>query len=135
MVMKHWIILPLPPLIINSILFADSTILRNWSMSMPPALEGMSYHFISSHDGFGMRPTEGLLDDEQRSKLFERLEKNGSRFSYKTNTDGTKVFTSKFISLQCSEKTDLDQKGKFKIERCVLAYAIILGMKVSQQFI
>ena len=36
----HWIYnFPLPPLIINSILFADSTILRNWSMSMPPALK------------------------------------------------------------------------------------------------
>ena len=128
----HWIYnFPLPPLIINSILFADSTILRNWSMSMPPALEGMSYlNFISSHDGFGMRPTEGLLDDEQRSKLFERLEKNGSYFSYKTNTDGTKsVYEVNSSLYNALEKTDLDQKGKFKIERCVLAYAIILGIE------
>jgi sucrose phosphorylase len=65
-----------------------------------------------------MRPTEGLLDDEQRSKLFERLERNGAYFSYKTNTDGTKsVYEVNSSLYNALEKTDLDQKGKFKIER------------------
>ena len=42
---------------------------------------GNSYlNFLSSHDGFGMRPTEGLLDEAQRQRL-DRLEANGSLFS------------------------------------------------------
>ena len=51
-------------------------------------------------------------------------------FTYKTNTDGTKsVYEVNSSLYNALEKTDLDQKGKFKIERCVLAYAIILGIE------
>ena len=79
----HWIYnFSLPPLILYSLLFSDSSILRRWSMRMPPALMGTSYlNFLSSHDGFGMRPTEGLLDEAQRQRLLDRLEANGSHFA------------------------------------------------------
>ena len=46
---------------------------------MPPALIGTSYlNFLSSHDGFGMRPTEGLLDETQR-KACQRMVANMER--------------------------------------------------------
>ena len=58
----HWIYnFPLPPLIVHTFLFGDSTSLTKWSMKMPPAQVGNAYlNFIASHDGIGMRPAEGV---------------------------------------------------------------------------
>ena len=43
---------------------------------MPPARAGNSYlNFISSHDGIGMRPVEGILSDIKLKKFFNRIEK------------------------------------------------------------
>ena len=49
---------------------------------MPPAQIGNAYlNFISSHDGIGMRPAEGVLTDKEIKKMLQRLKKNGSQFS------------------------------------------------------
>jgi len=69
----HWVYnFPLPPLIINTFLFEDSSALTKWSMKMPPAQIGNAYlNFISSHDGIGMRPAEGVLTDKEIKKCFK----------------------------------------------------------------
>ena len=128
----HWIYnFPLPPLVLYTLLFADSTILRRWSMSMPPALKNTSYlNFLSSHDGFGMRPIEGLLDEEQKSKLFARLENNGSLFSWRHNNQGDKsVYEANTTLFSALEKTDVDPEGHLSILRFISAYAIIFSFE------
>ena len=63
----HWIYNFSLPLILYSLLFADSAFYGGGACI--PALLGTSYlNFLSSHDGFGMRPTEGLLDEAQRQR-------------------------------------------------------------------
>lgn len=128
----HWIYnFPLPPLILHSLLMADATILRRWSMSMPPALEGTSYlNFLSSHDGFGMRPTEGLLDETQRQALLDRLADNGSLFSWRSVGEGKKTVYEANITLYSAlEKTDRDPQGTYRIERFIAAYCLIFGLE------
>ena len=52
----------LPPLILNALLQGKAEHLKTWMMSMPPAPLGCAYfNFTASHDGIGLRPTEGLL--------------------------------------------------------------------------
>jgi sucrose phosphorylase len=128
----HWIYnFSLPPLILYSLLFADSSILRRWSMSMPPALMGTSYlNFLSSHDGFGMRPTEGLLDEAQRQRLLDRLEANGSLFSRRAKADGTtSVYEANTTLFSALEKTDDDPAGALSSARFVAAYALMFGLE------
>ena len=43
-------------------------------MTMPPALEETSYiNFLSSHDGIGLRPLEGLISDSDYKNLIKKL--------------------------------------------------------------
>ena len=61
---SHWIYnFSLPPLLVHSFLFEDSTYLNKWSKNLPTTKIGNNYlNFIASHDGIGMRPVEGYLD-------------------------------------------------------------------------
>ena len=40
-------------------------------------------NFIASHDGIGMRPTEGIFSNKVLKNFLNRLKKNGSKFSYR----------------------------------------------------
>ena len=52
----------LPPLLIYSFLFENSSHLHRWNKKLPQTKKGNSYlNFIASHDGIGMRPVEGII--------------------------------------------------------------------------
>ena len=54
----------LSPLIIQAFLFENSSYLNKWSKKLPSTKPGNSYlNFIASHDGIGMRPVEGILNN------------------------------------------------------------------------
>ena len=66
----------LPPLLIHAFLFENSSYLTKWSKSLPNAKLGNSYlNFIASHDGIGMRPTEGILNKKSLNSFLKRLKK------------------------------------------------------------
>ena len=69
-------------------------------MKMPPAQIGNAYlNFISSHDGIGMRPAEGVLTDKEIKKMLQRLKKNGSQFSMRKLSNGEEKVYEANISL------------------------------------
>lgn len=50
----------LPPLVMFSVLKGDIKILSGWMKTVkPPSEQTAFFNFLSSHDGIGMRPTEG----------------------------------------------------------------------------
>ena len=72
----------LPPLILYSFLFGNAKILQRWNMTMPPALEETAYiNFLSSHDGIGLRPLEGLISSNDYKKLIQKLKSKKSLFT------------------------------------------------------
>ena len=128
----HWVYnFPLPPLIINTFLFEDSSALTKWSMKMPPAQIGNAYlNFISSHDGIGMRPAEGVLTDKEIKKMLQRLKKNGSQFSMRKLSNGEeKVYEANISLFDALKFTDSDEKGKFDLKRFIAAHCIILAIE------
>lgn len=79
----------LPPLLINSLVTGSCTHLKNWLMSMPPAQQGTTYlNFIASHDGIGLRPTEGLLSEWEIETLVSTMQRFGGKTSARTTPDG-----------------------------------------------
>ncbi|WP_372966180.1 sugar phosphorylase [Marinobacter sp.] len=79
----------LPPLLINTLVTGNCRHLKTWLMSMPPAQVGTTYlNFIASHDGIGLRPTDGLLEDEEKQRLINTLESFGGRVSFRRSADG-----------------------------------------------
>jgi sucrose phosphorylase len=79
----------LPPLLINTLITGDCTHLKNWLMTMPPAQNGTTYlNFIASHDGVGLRPTEGLLSDWELNTLITTMQRFGGKISSRSGPDG-----------------------------------------------
>ncbi len=128
----HWIYnFPLPPLIVHTFLFGDSSSLTKWSMKMPPAQVGNAYlNFIASHDGIGMRPAEGVLSEEEINGMLMRLEKNGSQFSMrKLPSKEEKVYEANISLFNALQYTDEDSMGKYSLERFIASHCIILSIE------
>ncbi len=121
----------LPPLLIYSFLFEDSSYLNNWNKKLPQTKKGNSYlNFIASHDGIGMRPIEGIINENNKNKFFKRLKKNGSKFSYrKVQNKSKKVYESNITVFDALKKTDNDAKGKFCLERFISAHSIMISFE------
>ncbi len=129
---SNWIYnFSLPPLLIHSFLFEDSTYLNKWSKNLPMTKIGNNYlNFIASHDGIGMRPVEGYLNKDNLSKLFKRLKKNGGQLSYrKVRGSSKKVYEANITLFNAFQKTDYDKKGKYFLERYISAHAIMIAFE------
>ncbi len=121
----------LPPLLIHAFLFENSSYLNKWSKNLPNTKNGNSYlNFIASHDGIGIRPTEGLLNKRTLNNFLKRLKKNGSKFSYrKVQNQIKKVYEANITVFDALKKSDFDQSGKFYLERYISAHAIMISFE------
>ena len=121
----------LPPLLIHAFLFENSSFLNKWSKNLPNTKNENCYlNFIASHDGIGIRPTEGLLNEKTLNNFLKRLKKNGSKFSYrKVQNKVKKVYEANITVFNALKKSDYDQKGKFNLERYVSAHAIMISFE------
>ena len=58
---------------------------------MPPARNGTAYfNFIASHDGIGLRPAEGLLDEQEIDSLVSTMQNFGGLISWRTAENGNR---------------------------------------------
>ena len=119
----------LPPLLIHAFLFENSSYLNKWSKNLPTTKNGNCYlNFIASHDGIGIRPTEGLLNKKSLNGFLKRLKKNGSKFSFrKIQNKNKKVYEANITVFDALKKTDYDEKGIYFLERYVAAHAIMIS--------
>ena len=121
----------LPPLLIHAFLFENSSYLNQWSRKLPSTKHGNCYlNFIASHDGIGIRPTEGILNEKTLSSFLKRLKKNGSKFSYrKVQNKSKKVYEANITVFDALRKSDFDPKGLFFLERYISAHAIMVSFE------
>ena len=121
----------LPPLLIHAFLFETSSYLNKWSKKLPITKNGNSYlNFISSHDGIGIRPTEGIFSKEILNSFLKRLKKNGSKFSYrKVKNKSKKIYEANITVFDALKKSDYDTKGKFFLERYISAHSIMISFE------
>jgi len=82
----------LAPLVLYGLHSGDATCLTEWAGTLEPLRERCLFlNVTATHDGIGMRPTEGILSDSERRSLMDLAERHGGRVSYKTNPDGTET--------------------------------------------
>ena len=97
---------------------------------MPPAQINNAYlNFIASHDGIGMRPAEGILDNIILDKLFKRVKKNGGKFSFRKVESKNKVYEANITLFDALKRTDFDKDGIFAVERYIAAHSILLALE------
>jgi len=81
----------LPPLLLHALMFADSSYLTQWAQRIPKLPSGCTFfNFAASHDGIGVRPAEGILPVKERDRMIAKVEKNGGKISWKSNSDGSR---------------------------------------------
>jgi len=81
---------PLPPLLLHTLQSGSAKHLSAWAASLGEPPEGCGFlNFTASHDGIGVRPLEGILDDEEIAAVVENVKKCGGLVSARTGEDGS----------------------------------------------
>lgn len=81
---------PLPPLIAHSLISGSARRLLDWAATIAPVSASTTFfNFTASHDGIGMRPTAGLLNETEARALVDAALTRGGKVSFKSNSDGT----------------------------------------------
>jgi sucrose phosphorylase len=121
----------LPPLLLHALLAGHCRHLKAWMMSMPPAQQGTTYfNFIASHDGIGLRPAEGLLEEQEMRTLVETMEQMGGSVSWRASEGGMpspyEINIGLFDALRMPFGSGVDE---WHYERFLSAHAILLAVE------
>jgi len=123
---------PLAPLLLNAFHTGDAGHLLRWADGLETPSESTTFfNFTASHDGVGVRPTEGILDATELQALAQRALDHGGLVSFKTNSDGSQspyeLNISYFDAL--SDPTKVDEEGiKVQVDRFIASQAIMLAL-------
>jgi sucrose phosphorylase len=83
---------PLPPLTLHAFMTGDATALKVWLETIDDIPAGTTYfNFLASHDGVGLRPLEGLVDEADVQTLVDGCVANGGLVTYRSDGSGTAV--------------------------------------------
>ncbi|MDP0490875.1 MAG: alpha-amylase family glycosyl hydrolase [Verrucomicrobiota bacterium JB023] len=120
----------LPPLLLHALLSGQSRYLKQWMMSMPPARPGRAYfNFIASHDGIGVRPAEGVLDDAELEGMLETLLKFGGQISTRSIAGTEKPYEMNISLFDALQGTLKGTKDDFQEARFLCAHTILLALE------
>ncbi|MGP1832752.1 sugar phosphorylase [Shewanella frigidimarina] len=120
----------LPPLLINSLITGSCLYLKRWLMSMPPAQDGTTYfNFIASHDGIGLRPAEGLLEEDEIDTLVDTMKQFGGQISSRTTEDGLQKPYEMNIALFDALQGTTKGKDQWGMQRFICAHTIMLALE------
>jgi sucrose phosphorylase len=120
----------LPPLLVNSLVTGNCDYLKQWMMSMPPARNGTAYfNFIASHDGIGLRPAEGLLEEQEIDNLVSTMQQFGGLVSWRTSENGDRKPYEINISLFDALQGTKDGADQYGLQRFICAHAIMLSLE------
>jgi sucrose phosphorylase len=79
----------LPPLVLHAAVSGDAGPLRAWARGLPGPEEGYLFlNFLASHDGVGLTPAKGLVDDAAFAATLEEARNRGGLISYKASPEG-----------------------------------------------
>ncbi len=120
----------LPPLVLHALIQGKSDYLKTWMMSMPPAPLGCAYfNFTASHDGIGLRPTEGLLSEQEYWTMLETMKKFGGKVSMRTKPDGSESPYELNISLFDAMKGTVRGEDKWQVQRFLCSQTIMMSLE------
>lgn len=126
----------LPPLLLYTLLTGNCHYLKEWIISMPHVIMGTTYlNFIASHDGIGLRPAEGLLDEEEILEMTSTMEDFGGNISWRALTDDTNHPYEINISLYDALQTTIPccacgvREDEWQEQRFLCAHAIMLALQ------
>ena len=121
----------LPPLLLYTLLSGDCRHLKTWMMSMPPAQSGTAYlNFIASHDGIGLRPLDGLINDNERDQLVETIKSFGGKITMRKAREGyDKPYELNITLYDALKGTIASGEDQWGQQRFICAHVIMLALE------
>ena len=125
----------LPPLTLDAFVREDATHLTDWAASLPQVNgDHTFFNFMSSHDGIGVLPARGYLDEKELDNLIAVVKARGGRVSYKATPDGEIPYELNINYRDAVNHPDLpvDLKAKqfLASQSCMLSMAGVPGIYV-----
>ena len=117
---------PLPPLVLHAIRTGNTSYLQKWANEIYLPTEEVSFfNFLATHDGIGLNPIRGIIDEAEILDLVASIEKEGALVNYKQNPDGSfspyEINTTYIDAL--SNQSDEDE---LRLKRFMVAHSILL---------
>ena len=79
----------LPPLCLHAAVSGDAAPLCKWAAELPALPEGKYFlNFLASHDGVGLTPARGLVDEQAFARTLETARERGALVSMKSVPEG-----------------------------------------------
>jgi hypothetical protein len=121
----------LPPLVLHAFHTSQARTLSHWAAGLSlPSAAVMFFNILASHDGIGLNPLRGILEDDEIDAWIRSFEDGGTLVSRRTDADGEsspyEINANYFDALDVSRP---DLNPRLKIERFVAAHAIMLALK------
>lgn len=121
----------LPPLVFHTMRTGDASRLRRWAQTLElPSDRVTFFNFLASHDGIGMNPARGILDEQEIDALVQTALNHNGFVSYKNNPDGTRSPYELNISYFDALSNPLgDESEEEQIDRFLAAHSIMLALR------
>lgn len=120
----------LPPLLVHAFANGTTRHLDGWLRQLPQTQLGTTYiNFIASHDGIGLRPAEGLLEDDELDAFLATMRGFGGLISMRALPGGGQRPYEVNISLFDAFKgTALGGPDGRAVDRMICAHAIMFSL-------
>ncbi len=119
----------LPPLVLHSFVAESTARLSAWAAGVGPVSDTATwFNFLASHDGIGLRATEGILDDAEREALVERTRSHGGEVSWASRPDGSRsVYELNLSYLDALCTVDQAHDPEILAAKALAAHSILLS--------
>ena len=121
----------LAPLVIHAFATGDASVLSEWAKTLEQVGERCTFlNITATHDGIGMRPTEGILDEAGRKVLTDLTLARGGMVSTRSNPDGTESPYELNITYfdAINDPGDPDLSEEMQVKRFLCSQAIAMAI-------
>jgi sucrose phosphorylase len=119
----------LPPLILHALHTGNGGYLTRWAKELNDPQKGMTYlNFTSSHDGIGVRPLEGVMPDDEKMKMVEKLKDFGAKVTTRQLGDKHVPYEIN-VTFYDALKGTKNGEDEFQNERFLQSQTIMLSLQ------
>jgi sucrose phosphorylase len=121
----------LPPLTLHAFHTGDASALSRWASTLAlPSDEVTFFNFLASHDGIGLTPLFGILDDQAVQEMAQRICSLDGFVSERTRSDGsTSPYELNLNYLDALADPAAEESTELVARRFLTAQAIMLALR------